>query len=137
MLDEAGSRDIQSDIYKLVKELNDEKIGDNITLSRKQNPFSLKSLSKELYTLKTSILQLAMSSYFKLFTFLWELTLFPFWANLYPDNYEFKFITNLIRTNKLRGRQFHRIFRFIDDLCTFNDGGEFCKAFLEIYPTEL
>ena len=61
----------------------------------------------------------------------------PFWANLYLYNYESKYITNLIRTNKLRGRRFHSTFRFIDDLCALNNGGEFGKAFTEIYPTEL
>lgn len=61
----------------------------------------------------------------------------PFWANLYSHNYESKYITNIIGTNKLRGIQFHSTFWFTDDLSTLYDGGEFGKAFLEIYPTEL
>ena len=60
-----------------------------------------------------------------------------FCNNLYLYNYESKYITNLIRTNKLRGRRFHSTFWFIDNLCTLNDGGEFGTAFLEIYSTEL
>ena len=39
----------------------------------------------------------------------------PLWAKLYLYNWEFKYITNLTRTNKLRGRRFHSSFRFIDD----------------------
>ena len=66
----------------------------------------------------------------------------PFWANHYlyesmNPNYESKYITNAIRTDKLRGRQFGSTFQFIVDLCALNDGGEFSKAFLEIYSTEL
>ena len=46
-------------------------------------------------------------------------------------------LANLITTNRLRGTQFHSTFRYADDLCALNDGGEFGKAFLEIYPKEL
>ena len=42
----------------------------------------------------------------------------PFRANLYLYNYKCKYSANLIRTNKLSGRQFHSTFGFIDDLCT-------------------
>lgn len=61
----------------------------------------------------------------------------PFWTNLYLYNYESKYLTNLIRINKLRGRRFQSSFRFTDDLCTLNNGGEFDKAFLEMYLTDL
>ena len=61
----------------------------------------------------------------------------PIWAYLYLNNDEFKNITNLIRTDKLRGRQFHSYFRFIDLLCALNDCGKLGKPFLEIYPTKL
>ena len=37
------------------------------------------------------------------------------WANVYLNNYEFKCITDLIRTYKLRGRQFHSTCQFIDN----------------------
>ena len=60
-----------------------------------------------------------------------------FWANLFLRNYESKYITNLMRTNKLTGRRFHSTFRFIDDLRFFNECGEFGKVFLEICATEL
>ena len=40
----------------------------------------------------------------------------PFRANLYLYNYKCKYSANLIRTNKLSGRQFHCTFGFIDDL---------------------
>lgn len=42
----------------------------------------------------------------------------PFRANLHLYNYKCKYSANLIRTNKLSGRQFHSTFGFIDDLCT-------------------
>ena len=42
-----------------------------------------------------------------------------------------------METNKLRGWQFHSIFWFIENICALNDGGEFCKAFLEICPIKL
>ena len=58
----------------------------------------------------------------------------PLWANLY---YESKYITNLIRTKKLRGRRFPISNRFIGDLCALNNSSEFGKAFLEIYQIEL
>ena len=58
----------------------------------------------------------------------------PFWANLYYY-YESKYITNLM-TDKLRGGRFYRTFRFIDNLYALNDGVEYGKVFLEIYPTE-
>ena len=61
----------------------------------------------------------------------------PVWANHYLYNYESKCITNLVRTNKLRGRNYDSDFQFVVDLCTFNDGGEFSEAFLEIYPRKL
>ena len=61
----------------------------------------------------------------------------PFWASLYLYNYESKYVSNLIRTNKLRGRRFHSTFPFIDDHCALDDVGEFGKNVLEIYPTDL
>ena len=48
-----------------------------------------------------------------------------FWTNFHLYNYK------SIRTNR------HSTFGIIDDLCALNDGGEFGKAFVEIYPTEL
>ena len=50
----------------------------------------------------------------------------------YLYSYESKYMIDLIRVNKLRGRRFHSTFRFIDGLRALNDGGEFGKAFLQI-----
>ena len=55
-----------------------------------------------------------------------------FWSNFYLYNYESKYITNLMATNKLRGRWFHSAFRFTDEVCALNVGVEFGKAFFEI-----
>ena len=61
----------------------------------------------------------------------------PFGLIFIYKNYEYKYVTHLIRVNKLRVRRSHSTFRFIDDLSALNDGSEFGKVFLEIYPTEL
>ena len=61
----------------------------------------------------------------------------PFWANLFLYYYEEKYISSLISTDKVKARHFHATKRFIDDLCALNDGGEFGKSFLSIYPSEL
>ena len=60
----------------------------------------------------------------------------PFWVNLYLCNYQYKYTTNLITTKISSNIDDHSTFQFIDNLCTLNDGGEFGKAFLKIYPTE-
>ena len=60
-----------------------------------------------------------------------------FWTNLYWQNYESRYITNLVKTNNLRSRRFHSTFLLIGDLSPLNVGGEFGKAFFEIYPAEL
>lgn len=89
--------------------------------------------------MKTTILLLVMFSNFKLLAFLWDwpcsiLSLFiQLWIQIY--------ISNLIRLNKFRGRQFHNTFRYIHELCALNhttfldldisvDKGKFtCKMF--------
>ena len=43
----------------------------------------------------------------------------------------------MISSDKVKARHFHSTKRFIDDLCALNDGGEFGKSFLDIYPSEL
>ena len=48
-------------------------------------------------------------------------------ANLYPKTHECDFIGKLIKKDIARGKKFHWTFRFINDLCTLNDGGEFQK----------
>ena len=57
----------------------------------------------------------------------------PFWSNLYLYNYESKYITNLIKTNKLRGRRFLSTFRLIDNIRALNDSCKSGMVFLEIY----
>lgn len=61
----------------------------------------------------------------------------PFFANLFLYFYESKWIRNLQRHDLHRARKFSLIFRFIDDLLTINDDGEFARSFREIYPPEL
>ena len=61
----------------------------------------------------------------------------PFWANLYLQHYEEKFISSQMRINKNRARKFVHASRFIDDECNMNDCGEFSRSHKEIYPKEL
>ena len=61
----------------------------------------------------------------------------PFWANLYLYAYEYEFMKLLMSTDKGRAMRFRYAFRFIDDECNLNDGGEFGRSFLLIYPSEL
>ena len=61
----------------------------------------------------------------------------PFWANLFLYAYEHEFMKNLIKEDRIKAKHFHSTFRFIDDLCSLNDGGMFGTVFKEIYPDEL
>ena len=61
----------------------------------------------------------------------------PFWANIFLYAYEVEYISQLITTDKGKARCFHSTKRFIDDLCALNDGGEFGRAYKDIYPEEL
>lgn len=61
----------------------------------------------------------------------------PHWANLFLFNYESKFILDLKKSDPIRARKFRHIYRYIDDLQTINDGGEFEKCIKDIYPQEL
>ena len=65
----------------------------------------------------------------------------PFWANLFLYTYESEYVSNLIKSgsndDKAKARHFHATKRFIDDLCTLNDGGVFGDVFQDIYPPEL
>ena len=61
----------------------------------------------------------------------------PFFANLFLFHYESEWLKSIKGTEYARARKFNNIFRFIDDLIALNDGGEFEKSFLEIYPVEL
>ena len=46
-------------------------------------------------------------------------------------------MSELIPLDKVKARHFHSTYRFIDDLCTLNDGGEFGRVYKDIYPSEL
>ena len=61
----------------------------------------------------------------------------PFFANLFLYHYESKWIRSLKKSDLRRARKFANVFRFIDDLTTLNDWGEFEQHFHEIYPPEL
>ena len=61
----------------------------------------------------------------------------PFWANLFLYTYEHDYIKKLIKEDRVKAKHFHSTFRFIDDLCSINDGGEFGRVFKDIYPNEL
>ena len=61
----------------------------------------------------------------------------PFFANLFLYVYESKFIQHLLKSNPVRAYKFRHVFRFIDDLISFNDDAEFVKSFHEIYPPEM
>ena len=61
----------------------------------------------------------------------------PFWANLFLYQYEQRYMTQLIISDKVKARHFHSTKRFIDDLCAINDGQLFGEIYQDIYPTEL
>ena len=61
----------------------------------------------------------------------------PFWANLYLYYYEEKYISGLISSDIIKARVFHVVKRFVDDLFAINDGGEFGRNHINIYPIEL
>ena len=49
----------------------------------------------------------------------------PFFANLFLYFYESKWINELKKNDLIKARKLCNIFRFIDDLYSINDGGEF------------
>ena len=61
----------------------------------------------------------------------------PFFANLFLYYYESKWLRNIQKSDLSRARKFKSVFRFIDDLLSLNDGGEFSRSLSEIYPEEL
>ena len=61
----------------------------------------------------------------------------PFWANLFLYQFEQRYMTDLISTDKVKARHFHSTKRFIDDLCAINDGNLFGRIYSDIYPEEL
>ena len=67
----------------------------------------------------------------------WLSTLHPFGANLFLYTYEHDYIKKLIKEDRVKAKHFHSTFRFNDDTCSINDGGEFGRVFKDIYPNEL
>ena len=61
----------------------------------------------------------------------------PFFANLFLYFHEEKYMKKLKKVDKRKARRYGNVFRFIDDLNSMNDGGEFERSFGEIYPPEL
>ena len=61
----------------------------------------------------------------------------PFFANLFLFFYEVQWIKLVKKSDYSRARRFLSTFRFIDDLISANDYGEFERSFKEIYPSEL
>ena len=61
----------------------------------------------------------------------------PFWGNLYLYFYEETYISNLIRIDRTKARKFNSTRRFINDLITINDDGEFGREYRNIYPAEV
>ena len=49
----------------------------------------------------------------------------PFLVNLFLYSYEPDYIKKRIKEYRVQAKNFHSTFRFIDDLCSINDGGEF------------
>ena len=60
-----------------------------------------------------------------------------FFANLFLYFYESKCMNELQKNDLIKARKLCNTFRFIDDLNTNNDGGEFESNFSKIYPEEL
>lgn len=61
----------------------------------------------------------------------------PYFANLFLYRFESRWLNRMKKENPVLARKFGRIFRYIDDLLAINDGNEFEKHYLEIYPSEL
>ena len=58
----------------------------------------------------------------------------PFFANLFLYFYESKWINELKKNDLIKARKICNIFRFIDDLNSISDGGEFESNYSNIYP---
>ena len=61
----------------------------------------------------------------------------PFFANLFLYYYESKWLRKIQKSDLSRARKFGSVFRFIDDLLSINDNGEFSRSLSDIYPAEL
>ena len=61
----------------------------------------------------------------------------PFFANLFLYFYEITWMNKLQKSDLIKARKLCNIFRFIDDLNSINDDGEFKSNYSNIYPEEL
>ena len=61
----------------------------------------------------------------------------PYFANLFLYRFESKWLNKTKKENNIIARKLGKVYRFIDDLLSINDGGEFEKNFSQIYPPEL
>ena len=61
----------------------------------------------------------------------------PFFANLFLFFYEVQWVKQTKKSDYGRARRFLNTFRFIDDLISANDYGEFERSWRDIYPPEL
>ena len=62
---------------------------------------------------------------------------FPYWENLFLYFFESKYVQQLISKGSTRAYKFHGTSRFIDNICTINDEGEFFSSYKYIYPKQL
>ena len=61
----------------------------------------------------------------------------PFFANLFLYFYESKWMNELKKNDLIKARKLCNIFRFIDDLNSINDDGEFGSNYSNIYTEQL
>ena len=61
----------------------------------------------------------------------------PYWANLFLYFFESKYGQQLISKGSPRACKFHGTSRFIDDLYTLKDDGEFSSSYRYIYHQQL
>ena len=61
----------------------------------------------------------------------------PYQANLFLYFFESRYVTQVISKGSPRAYKLYGTSRFIDDLCTTNDDGEFSSSYKYIYPKQL
>jgi len=61
----------------------------------------------------------------------------PFLANFYLFWYEFSYMKQKMKTDRLKCKKLRYIYRYIDDITVINDSGFFDKNFSQIYPKNL
>ena len=61
----------------------------------------------------------------------------PFFPNLFLYFLESAWMNELMKNDLIKARKRCNIFRFIDDLNSINDGGEFESNYSNVYPEEL